>query len=216
MMLRRPETSATYRFMIESLHISDEPKKLHPFVTKPRVARYIYVTSDRQTQNAPPDTTMENNVLTIFTRIRQRLHTTARSIAGEDNADDVLQDAFCKLWTLKNMPPDQQQTERIAATIVKNVSIDYLRSAHRSVQPATVCGATDDAKEQDMRERFDAVKRIVEMQLSDTQRCVLWMRDYEGYSFAEIAAAVDMTEENVRQTLSRARKQIRETYKNIN
>lgn len=114
------------------------------------------------------------------------------------------------------MPPDQQQTERIAATIVKNVSIDYLRSAHRSVQPANVCGATDDAKEQDMRERFDAVKRIVEMQLSDTQRRVLWMRDYEGYSFAEIAAAVDMTEENVRQTLSRARKQIRETYKNIN
>ena len=82
---------------------------------------------------------MENNVLTIFTRIRQRLHTTARSIAGEDNADDVLQDAFCKLWTLKNMPPDQQQTERIAATIVKNVSIDYLRSAHRSAQPANVC-----------------------------------------------------------------------------
>ncbi|MCI7424341.1 MAG: sigma-70 region 4 domain-containing protein, partial [Prevotella sp.] len=76
--------------------------------------------------------------------------------------------------------------------------------------------ATDDAKEQDMRERFDAVKRIVETQLSDTQRRVLWMRDYEGYSFAEIAAAVDMTEENVRQTLSRARKQIRETYKNIN
>lgn len=159
---------------------------------------------------------MENNVLTIFTRIRQRLHTTARSIAGKDNADDVLQDAFCKLWTLKNMPPDQQQTERIAATIVKNVSIDYLRSAHRSVQPANVCGATDDAKEQDMRERFDAVKRIVETQLSATQRRVLWMRDYEGYSFAEIAAAVDMTEENVRQTLSRARKQIRETYKNIN
>lgn len=116
---------------------------------------------------------MENNVLTIFTRIRQRLHTTARSIAGEDNADDVLQDAFCKLWTLKNMPPDQQQTERIAATIVKNVSIDYLRSAHRSVQPANVCGATDDAKEQDMRERFDAVKRIVETQLSATQRRVL-------------------------------------------
>ena len=126
---------------------------------------------------------MENNVLTIFTRIRQRLHTTARSIA---------------------------------ATIVKNVSIDYLRSAHRSVQPANVCSATDDAKEQDMRERFDTVKRIVETQLSDTQRRVLWMRDYEGYSFAEIAAAVDMTEENVRQTLSRARKQIRETYKNIN
>lgn len=196
---------------------------MHPLLKKTApvchktARRTLYICNKQPTNpERTPDTTMENNVLTIFTRIRQRLHTTARSIAGEDNADDVLQDAFCKLWTLKNMPPDQQQTERIAATIVKNVSIDYLRSAHRSAQPANVCGATDDAKEQDMRERFDAVKRIVETQLSDTQRRVLWMRDYEGYSFAEIAAAVDMTEENVRQTLSRARKQIRETYKNIN
>lgn len=196
---------------------------MHPLLKKTApvchktVRRTLYICNKQPTNpERTPETTMENNVLTIFTRIRQRLHTTARSIAGEDNADDVLQDAFCKLWTLKNMPPDQQQTERIAATIVKNVSIDYLRSAHRSAQPANVCGATDDSKEQDLRERFDAVKRIVEMQLSDTQRRVLWMRDYEGYSFAEIAAAVDMTEENVRQTLSRARKQIRETYKNIN
>lgn len=192
-------------------------KKTAPACHKTSASHVIYICNKQPTNpERTPDTTMENNVLTIFTRIRQRLHTTARSIAGEDNADDVLQDAFCKLWTLKNMPPDQQQTERIAATIVKNVSIDYLRSAHRSAQPTNVCGATDDAKEQDMRERFDAVKRIVETQLSDTQRRVLWMRDYEGYSFAEIAAAVDMTEENVRQTLSRARKQIRETYKNIN
>lgn len=91
-------------------------KNLHQLVTKPRVARYIYICNKQPTNpERTPDTTMENNVLTIFTRIRQRLHTTARSIAGEDNADDVLQDAFCKLWTLKNMPPDQQQTERIAA-----------------------------------------------------------------------------------------------------
>lgn len=49
----------------------------------------------------------KDNVLTIFTRIRQRLHSTARNIAGQNNADDVLQDAFCKLWTLKKYPNDQ-------------------------------------------------------------------------------------------------------------
>ena len=52
----------------------------------------------------------KDNVLTILTRLRQRLHTTARNIAGQNNADDVLQDAFCKLWTLKKYPNDQQQT----------------------------------------------------------------------------------------------------------
>ena len=76
----------------------------------------------------------KDNVLTIFTRIRQRLHTTARNIAGQNNADDVLQDAFCKLWTLKKYPNDQKQTENITNSIVRNLSIDYRRAANRSVQ----------------------------------------------------------------------------------
>ena len=63
----------------------------------------------------------KDNVLTIFTRIRQRLHSTARNIAGQNNADDVLQDAFCKLWTLKKYPNDQQQTENITNFLVSTI-----------------------------------------------------------------------------------------------
>ena len=37
-----------------------------------------------------------DNVLTIFTRIQQRLHATARSIAGDDHADI----AGCLLQTM--------------------------------------------------------------------------------------------------------------------
>lgn len=59
-------------------------------------------------------------------------------------------------------------------------------------------------------------KKIIELQLTETQRTVLWMRDYEGYSFAKIAEHICMTEDNARQILSRARKTVRETYKSIN
>lgn len=126
-----------------------------------------------------------DKVVSIFTHLHQRLHTTARNIAGDDNADDILQDAFCKLWTLKNLPSDQQQTEKIASTIVRNVSIDYRRSAERKTQDSIDKADTDNSQDNDIRELFVTVKHIIELQLSDMQRQVLWMRDYEGYSFAE-------------------------------
>lgn len=157
-----------------------------------------------------------DKLLTIFTRNRHRLYAKARSIAGQDKADDILQDAFCKLWTLRKLPPDQQQTERMVATIVKNVSIDYWRHGEREEHPKAVKAENDDSLEQDNRELFNTVKRIIELQLSETQRKVLWMRDYEGYSFAEVAESMCITEENARQILSRARKIVRETYKRIN
>ena len=157
-----------------------------------------------------------DKVVSIFTHLHQRLHTTARNIAGDDNADDILQDAFCKLWTLKSLPSDQQQTEKIASTIVRNVSIDYRRSAERKTQSSIDKADTENSQENDIRELFVTVKHIIELQLSDMQRQVLWMRDYEGYSFAEVAEKMCITEENARQILSRARKTIRETYKRIN
>lgn len=157
-----------------------------------------------------------DKVVSIFTHLHQRLHTTARNIAGDDNADDILQDAFCKLWTLKNLPSDQQQTEKIASTIVRNVSIDYKRSAERKTQSSIDKADTENSQDNDIRELFVTVKHIIELQLSNMQRQVLWMRDYEGYSFAEVAEKMCITEENARQILSRARKTIRETYKRIN
>lgn len=156
-----------------------------------------------------------NIVLTTFERLRHRLHAAARNIAGQDNADDVLQDAFIKLWSLKNLPDSQEQTAMIASTIVKNTSIDYVRSNKTEDQEQSTCERTD-SKEQEVREVFDEVKRIIELQLTETQRQVLWMRDYEGYTFVEIADAMSITEENARQILSRARRIVRETYKRLN
>lgn len=156
-----------------------------------------------------------NIVLTTFERLRHRLHAAARNIAGQDNADDVLQDAFIKLWSLKNLPDSQEQTAMIASTIVKNTCMDYVRSNKTEDQEQSSCERTD-SKEQEVREVFDEVKRIIELQLTETQRQVLWMRDYEGYTFVEIADAMSITEENARQILSRARRIVRETYKRLN
>ena len=157
-----------------------------------------------------------NIVITTFECLRHRLHAAARNIAGQDNADDVLQDAFIKLWSLKNLPDSQEQTVKIASKIVKNTSIDYVRSGDKHEAPNHSSCERTDSMEQEVREVFDEVKRIIELQLTETQRQVLWKRDYEGYTFAEIADAMSITEENARQILSRARRIVRETYKRLN
>lgn len=157
-----------------------------------------------------------NIVLVTFERLRHRLHTAACNIAGQDNADDVLQDAFIKLWSLNNLTDSQEQTAKITSTIVKNTSIDYIRRGNISEEHKNSSCDRTNSKEQEIQEIFDEVKRIIEQQLTETQRQVLWMRDYEGYSFAEIAKTMDITEENTRQILSRARKIVRETYKKLN
>lgn len=154
-----------------------------------------------------------NSLISIFLNMRQRLRLTAGNIAGQESADDALQDAFCKLWMYPKIPDDEQQLEKIVMTTVKNMSIDYQRQSNRHPS-AHLSGAerieTDDGKETE--DRFRQIKQIIESQLNATQRRVLWMRDYEDYSYEDIAEELGTTETNVRKILSRARKAVREIY----
>lgn len=67
-------------------------------------------------------------LLSAFRHIEQRLKRTARSMLGcEADAEDVLQDAFVRLWSrpCKLMAPEQ--AEALLTTTVRNLSVDVLR-----------------------------------------------------------------------------------------
>ncbi len=59
---------------------------------------------------------MESEQLTgIFARLRQRLHRTARRMLGsDDDAADILQDAFCALWGRRRDIADENVAEGLA------------------------------------------------------------------------------------------------------
>lgn len=154
-----------------------------------------------------------NSLISVFSNLRQSLRLTAGNIAGQESADDALQDAFCKLWTHPKIPDDEQQLEKIAMTTVKNISIDYQRQSSR--HPSVHLSGSERIESNEGKEtedRFWQIKQIIESQLNETQRRVLWMRDYENYSFTDIAEELAITEANVRKILSRARKIVRDIY----
>ena len=64
------------------------------------------------------------------------------------------------------------------------------------------------------QEFFQEVEELIGKQLSPIQRLILRKKEYEEESIEEIAKELDMQQAAVRMQLSRARKIIRECYRN--
>ena len=64
------------------------------------------------------------------------------------------------------------------------------------------------------QELFQEVEELIDRQLSPIQRLILRKKEYEEESIEEIAKELDMQQTAVRMQLSRARKIIRECYRN--
>lgn len=164
----------------------------------------------------------EETLTYTFTRLRKRFQLMARRILhNDDDADDVLQDAFCRLWPKKDELDDPQRTQALTAATIHNLCIDRLREQQR--RPTTGIDDEKDAPEEpspsdrlEMKESFLAVERIIETELSPLQREIIRRREYEDEDYAEIARALDMQETAVRMQLSRARKMIRSIYQQQN
>lgn len=162
-----------------------------------------------------------NNLTSTFSLLRTRLRMIATSILGnDDDAQDALQDAFYKLWKRHHDIDSCQEAEGLAVTAVKNASIDMLRHrvAHPTEQIVERADTADDDSDSalEREELYKRVTTIIELRLSERQRDVVKMRDMQGLSFQEIADRLDMSAENVRMTLSRSRKIIRDIYRNMN
>ncbi|WP_172478314.1 RNA polymerase sigma factor [Duncaniella muris] len=158
--------------------------------------------------------TETGDILTsIFTRLRPRLHSTAARWLGSDSdADDVLQDAFLRLW---GKTLDHDMTERAAATAVKSTCIDTLRrrkvrradplESVADIEPAN--SANDTAEE-----IYEDVTVLINGRLSEQARSVLLLRDRDEWEFDAIAEHLGLSEANVRMILSRARRTVRDLY----
>ncbi len=155
-------------------------------------------------------------------RFRARLHGIAAGIAGSDNAEDVLHDAFCRLWSKHPDIGDESEAMKLSYTAVRNSAIDVFRSnrAHPRIEVEELAGmSAEDEESVASREReatYEAVLALSRKVLNQTQYTIFRLHDIEGAAYPEIAESLGMTQENVRMTLSRARKAIRELYRRTN
>ena len=160
----------------------------------------------------------EEPLTSTFTRLRKGfLRLASRFLPDEEDANDALQDAFCKLWTRRHLICSTQEAEALTVTTLRNLCIDRLR---KEKVPMVELDAERDAEltetvseRMEREELFREVEEIIERELSPVQRLILRKKEYEDESMDDIARELDMQPPAVRMQLSRARKTIRECYR---
>lgn len=160
-------------------------------------------------------------LLSAFTRLRDNLLSMSRRILqDEDDATDALQDAFCRLWPLRDKIKDEKEASALTVTTTRNISIDRMRQKSRfteyDLETCDTCDNEATDENDAIAERFRTVKRLIDRELTENQRNILEMRDFRGLEIDEIARQLHMQPTAVRMNLSRARKTIREQYKKLN
>jgi len=137
-----------------------------------------------------------------------------------DDAEDVLQDTYYKLWSKRTELINILQPEAFCVRLIKNLCLDFLRApeSRKSDEPVEFIQMTTETtpdKELESKEKIRQLETLIE-QLPEKQRIVIQMRGCGDCSLEEIEAATGESAANVRVLLSRARKTLKDRLANSN
>ncbi|AWA29807.1 RNA polymerase subunit sigma-70 [Flavobacterium magnum] len=135
-----------------------------------------------------------------------------------DLADDVAQHAFVKLWENCSILK-KEQAKSFLFTTATRLTLNHIK--HRKVvsnfQVAFVPKTTDTESPQFLMEETEFRQRLENAisSLPDKQREVFMMNRFENQSYAEIAAALDLSVKAVEKRMHQALLTLRKTTTNI-
>lgn len=125
-----------------------------------------------------------------------------KNVKEENKAKDIVQDAYEKLWVnIKAVNPKKAKSYLFSTAY--HTFIDMVRREKKQVDFDAV-----DVSNYSHSRQYSDVQEILHKavhQLPEDQRSVVLLRDYEGYSYKEIAEITGLTESQVKVYIYRAR-----------
>ena len=125
-----------------------------------------------------------------------------KNIQDEEKSRDVVQDTFEKLW-VNHERVDGKKVKSYIFTTAYHTMIDQIRKDKKQGDFETV-----DQSRYAHDEQYSDLKEILNeaiTRLPADQKSVLMLRDYEGYSYKEIAEMTKLSEAQVKVYIYRAR-----------
>ena len=135
------------------------------------------------------------------------------------DAEDVVQETMMKVWNRREQWEQIESMEAFCLTICRNLALDKTRKMTDNEQSLDTeehdtpdRSYTADPEEQAIQQdRIRLVRQIIDG-LPEKQRSVMQLRDFEGKSYKEIAAILEISEEQVKINIYRARQTIKQKY----
>ena len=133
-----------------------------------------------------------------------------------EEAEDIVQETLIRAWKQRTELAGKSSIEAFCVTIARNLALDArekkdaqhveLNEAHNRASSAST--PYDQLVD---KERLDMLRHFIS-QLPEKQRDTFHLRDVEGKSYQEIASTLQLTEEQVKVYLFRARQKIRQQF----
>lgn len=158
----------------------------------------------------------KNDVLPLKNKLyRLALHITCDTA----EAEDVVQETMIRVWNKREEWQQYNSIEALCITICRNLAIDQSqkkdsRNAVFDISRHEHSDISTPHEHLAAREGLNILQGILQ-ELPEKQRAIVELRDVENKTYKEIASALNITEEQVKSYLFRARQKIRLRYTEI-
>jgi RNA polymerase sigma factor (sigma-70 family) len=140
-----------------------------------------------------------------------------RILKNQQEAEDVIQEVFMKMWIMKEKLDNYEDHGALAVTITRNRCFDLLRKWKHidndkdgtEVRSQELSPSPHD---QMINSETNEILNEIINNLPENFKNVIRLRDIQGLEYEEIASLNDININTLRVTLSRARKIVREKY----
>ncbi len=146
--------------------------------------------------------------------IKNKLYRFAlRMLSDHEEAQDTVQEVFLRLWAKREKLNEYRSVEAFAMIITKNLCLDILKSSRsKNIELKDQLETEGSITPYEVTEKKDMKNKVINIinTLPEQQKMIIHMRDIEGLGYDEIAEVMEMSLNNVRVNLSRARKRVRD------
>ena len=156
----------------------------------------------------------QNDVLPLKNKL---FRLALRITLNREEAEDVVQDTMIKVWNARERWQDLESIEAFSLTIARNLSLDRIKKKENQndsienekiEQPDT---ASTPSERMIQKDKLDIVRKMID-ELPEKQRSCLQLRDIEGKAYREIAEILEITEEQVKVNIFRARQTVKQRF----
>ena len=130
-----------------------------------------------------------------------------KNLRHEADAKDIVQGTFEKMW-INRLQVENERCKSYLFTVAYHQMIDHIRKNKRISlrdefnEEMSITNKSQPGSKRTLQEALN--------KLNETQRSLVMLKDYEGYSYEEIGKITGLNESQVKVYLHRARLQLRE------